>query len=460
MDEVERIVSIEQQIAKQDEIKKKNKNRNGPRERRLARKARESIVSNVSDYESDDEALSNDEEYTINENVNNGNNKSDGQQTAMRRVSEREQRRSILGDEDVMERQEKRENRASILGISKIEEKVGINGPSDLTKTKIKRRDSMLQKAGKRANKHWGKMKAAIKIRQAMKQVHQESKKKLKEDRDAIHNDIVKFFKTRLQKGDKLLAKTVTMGYDFGDLKSHVSEMYRPSGKVRFFFDVLVFFTMILSFYTSTYLFAFVPETLNVSESFILYWAEVIYILDAIHLSIVVYHSRHQPASNYTVEDLDLLENMKRYLIIHFLAAIPFNIVLSTSGTCGAAGRYWCSIPQAFKVLFFLDNVFKCKEHFEKMDGNGRYHIPIQRVFKLFQIVLILFYCGHFIVNSWFYLNSLEDDVDDFARFFRCTRWRLTICSSSASLRGQSEAPAASSTTGERVSVATCVPSN
>ena len=90
-------------------------------------------------------------------------------------------------------------------------------------------------------------------------------------------------------KGDKLLAKTVTMGYDFGDLKSHVSEMYRPSGKVRFFFDVLVFFTMILSFYTSTYLFAFVPETLNVSESFILYWAEVIYILDAIHLSIVVY---------------------------------------------------------------------------------------------------------------------------------------------------------------------------
>ena len=182
----------------------------------------------------------------------------------------------------------------------------------------------MLQKAGKRANKHWGKMKAAIKIRQAMKQVHQESKKKLKEDRDAIHNDIVKFFKTRLQKGDKLLAKTVTMGYDFGDLKSHVSEMYRPSGKVRFFFDVLVFFTMILSFYTSTYLFAFVPGTLNVSESFILYWAEVIYILDAIHLSIVVYHSRHQPASNYTVEDLDLLENMKRYLIIHFLAAELF----------------------------------------------------------------------------------------------------------------------------------------
>ena len=423
MDEVERIVSIEQQIAKQDEIK--NKNRTSPMERRLARRARESIVSNVSDYESDDEALSNDEEYTINENVNNGNNKSDGnktkitpdkiirQQTAMRRVSEREQRRSILGDEDVMERQENRENRASILGISKIEEKVGINGPSDLTKTKIKRRDSMLQKAGKRANKHWGKMKAAIKIRQAMKQVHQESKKKLKEDRDAIHNDIVKFFKTRLQKGDKLLAKTVTMGYDFGDLKSHVSEMYRPSGKVRFFFDVLVFFTMILSFYTSTYLFAFVPETLNVSESFILYWAEVIYILDAIHLSIVIYHSRHQPASNYTVEDLDLLENMKRYLIIHFLAAIPFNIVLSTSGTCGAAGRYWCSIPQAFKVLFFLDNVFKCKEHFEKMDGNGRYHIPIQRVFKLFQIVLILFYCGHFIVNSWFYLNSLEDDVDN-----------------------------------------------
>ena len=190
MDEVERIVSIEQQIAKQDEIK--NKNRTSPMERRRARRARESIVSNVSDYESDDEALSNDEEYTINENVNNGNNKSDGnktkitpdkfirQQTAMRRVSEREQRRSILGDEDVMERQENRENRASILGISKIEEKVGINGPSDLTKTKIKRRDSMLQKAGKRANKHWGKMKAAIKIRQAMKQVHQESKKKIK----------------------------------------------------------------------------------------------------------------------------------------------------------------------------------------------------------------------------------------------------------------------------------------
>ena len=102
MDEVERIVSIEQQIAKQDEIK--NKNRTSPMERRLARRARESIVSNVSDYESDDEALSNDEEYTINENVNNGNNKSDGnktkitpdkiirQQTAMRRVSEREQR--------------------------------------------------------------------------------------------------------------------------------------------------------------------------------------------------------------------------------------------------------------------------------------------------------------------------------------------------------------------------------
>ena len=158
------------------------------------------------------------------------------------------------------------------------------------------RRPSMIERAGKR----WGKLKSAIKVRQAMKDVQRNSKKHIKEDRDAIHNDIVKFFKTRLQKGDKLLAKTEKMGYDFGNLRSHVDFIYEPSGKLRFIIDMVVFVTMVASFYTTVYLFAFVPEALSDFQGLILYGAEVIYIFDAVHRCIVLYGSQYQPASRYT----------------------------------------------------------------------------------------------------------------------------------------------------------------
>ena len=196
--------------------------------------------------------------------------------------------------------------------------------------TKKERRPSMIERAGKR----WGKLKAAIKVRQAMKEVQRNSKKHIKEDRDAIHNDIVKFFKTRLQKGDKLLAKTEKMGYDFGSLRSHVDFMYEPSGKLRFILDMVVFLTMVASFYTTVYLFAFVPEALNNFQWFVLYWSEVIYVFDAAHRCVVLYGSQYQPASNYTTDDLALLKTMKKYLFIHVAAAIPLNIWLSSSGMC------------------------------------------------------------------------------------------------------------------------------
>jgi hypothetical protein len=384
MDDVNRIAEIERDIAEANHITELRKK--SPLQRRLDRRARHSIVSNVSDCETDDEASYEEEEVEYD--VENLHVKTT---TAALRGQRRKSRLSMLGkDEEHLAQNEK--------------------GSTLKSDDEVKRKSSVLAKAGRHAKKRWGKLKSAIKIRQAMKQVHLESRKKIKEDRNAIHNDIVKFFKTRLQKGDKLLAKTETMGYEFGDLKSHVKEVYQPSGKVRIIFDVFVFITMIASFYISTYLFAFVPKSLSSFQAFVLYFSEVVYLFDAIHLSVVVIGSENQLVTDYTLEDLQLLGIMKRYLIIHWISALPLNIMLSPSGYCGADGRYLCAVPQAIKAVFFIDNLSHCKDHLLKMDKNGRYHITIQRAGKFCQIFLILFYIGHLIVNAWFYLNSLEDD--------------------------------------------------
>ena len=352
--------------------------------RRSSRKARSSIVSAASDVDSDDEASYEDGNLGGNialgqeENVP-GNH---AHELAQERNIERQDRRSICSD------------------ITSKPTVKAVEG------SETARRPSIIQQAGK----HWGKLKAAIKIRQAMKDVHYHSKNKIKEDRNAIHNDIVKYFKTRLQKGDRLLAKTESMGYDFGSLRSHVDFIYQPSGNLRFILDMIVFVTMIASFYTTVYLFAFVPEALSSFQWFILYVAEVTYVFDAVHRSVVLYGSQHQPATKYTADDLILLETMKRYIFFHVVAAIPLNIWLSSTGMCGASNRYICSVPQTLKAIFFIDNLYNCKEHFLKLDANGRYHILIQRVAKFFQVLLVAFYCIHFIVNAWFYLNTLEDD--------------------------------------------------
>ena len=209
------------------------------------------------------------------------------------------------------------------------------------------RRPSVIKRAGKR----WGKLKAAVKVRQAMKEVQRNSKKPIKEDRDAIHNDIVKFFKTRLQKGDRLLAKTEKMGYDFGSLRSHVDFMYEPSGKLRFILDMVVFLTMVASFYTTVYLFAFVPEALNNFQWFVLYWSEVIYIFDAVHRCIVLYGSQHQPLAiiplttwHFWNDEAIFISSCCRGHSIEYLVILQ---------RYGASSRYVCSVPQTESHFFY-----------------------------------------------------------------------------------------------------------
>eukprot|EP00944_MAST-04C_sp_MAST-4C-sp1_P015238 g15238.t1 len=407
--DLQQVVKADEKIARRNREMDDRRSQRSLPERQNSRKARSSIVSTMSedDSDSDDEASSSSDSprNTVAQVDSDSDDKSssngdtpgdtsiaqgDGEnlvkngelEGAKQRIIERDERRSMCSDTK------------------------NVTLPHAKNATGPERRPSMIKRAGKR----WGKLKSAIKVRQAMKDVQRNSKKHIKEDRDAIHNDIVKFFKTRLQKGDKLLAKTEKMGYDFGNLRSHVDFIYEPSGKLRFIIDMVVFVTMVASFYTTVYLFAFVPEALSDFQRLILYGAEVIYIFDAVHRCIVLYGSQHQPASNYTIDDLALLETMKRYLFLHVVAAIPLNIWLSSSGMCGASSRYVCSVPQTVKAIFFIDNLHNCKEHFFKLDTHGRYHITIQRVVKLFQVLLVAFYCIHFIVNAWFYINTLEDD--------------------------------------------------
>lgn len=259
-----------------------------------------------------------------------------------------------------------------------------------------------------RAKKQWRTVKMKMKLVNKFKHAreHARNRRLDRERRECSHRELLDRFRTRLKDGDPLMQKTASMGFNVV-YDSLVKWVYNPSGTLRITMDSISFFCILFSWFCGLFSFAFTPHLIYPSVSVLIYFTEIFYFMDMLHLSAIIIHSQNVSMEKYSVADKEKLKKYVSFLFFDFIASIPLNLL--GLDMCGRNSRYVCGLLQTFKAIKLLSILEDIEEHMTAHEDSKR-NLSYKRISRLLKLLASCYLVVHFLCCTWFFFNTLEPD--------------------------------------------------
>ena len=264
------------------------------------------------------------------------------------------------------------------------------------------------ESVSRRAKKQWRTMKMKMKLVNKFKHAKEDARNRRldRERRETSHQELLDRFRTRLKDGDPLMQKTASMGFNVV-YYSLVKWMYNPSGTLRVTMDSISFFCIIFSWFCGLFSFSFIPDLIYKSVWVLIYFTEIFYFMDMLHLSAIIIHSQNVSMEKYSVADKEKLKKYVSFLFFDIIASIPLNLL--GLDVCRRNSRYVCGLLQTFKATKLLSILEDIEKHVTAHEDSKR-HLSYKRISRLLKLLASCYLVVHFLCCMWFFLNTLEPD--------------------------------------------------